>query len=1148
MLALFCAALCSGVAAAQSWNLPGHFEAVSLPGTFNVPVGITFAPDGRIFLIEKPGTVRVLSDAGVQQPAVFLDLVAEVNNDWDRGLLALALHPGWVADGGSSSWVYLLYTVSPVPPNDNGFNQNQQYSFSRLTRYRAITSGSSVVADLSSRQVLLGNQLADGSVPDGIASLHNSHSNGSLRFGTDGSLLLATGDGAHYDFQDNGGSDNAGFDTFTHPTTLKKGPTPKVQDAGAFRSQDLRSLAGKVLRLDPQTGLGYPSNPFYDGNAASLRSRVWALGLRNPFRMQILAGTGSTNPTLGQPGVIAVGDVGWNVWEELNIAAQGGANFGWPCFEGVPTQGNYQNYNPADPDKVDCFSPVTGTLTPPRAAWHHSSNAQLFPPGIHFGVNGQPQAGFRGNCAIGGPLYTGREYPPEYLGRLFFADYGQGWIRCAQLDGAFGVQSLHDFATSVGAVVDLEAHPLSGDLYAVSLTTSGIVHIRYGANLTPLAVATANPVLGPAPLVVSFTGSGSSDPDGDALSYSWDFGDGSPLGTSPNPVHVYAQDGLYTARLSVEDPFGLLSIDEVLVAVGNGPPTAAILSPAMAQTFQSPTTIQLQGGGSDPEGLPLSFAWNIDLYHSTHSHPGSFQVSGASAAFPISLSPEDAELLYYRVQLTVTDAGGLTDSAHVWIYPQANQRDVAGTALPIARMQELSPPNPTGGGNQDIEVVRDAISPAVGSGNSLQQYDTYHGGQQGTDDWIGYALATPPGPEFRFVRLVFQEGKHFVDGGWWEDLRVEVRQAGLWNQVPLVSMTPAYPFALAAQSFFDGQNYQSYELLFEPVHGDAIRLRGNPGGTASFVSVGELRAFGIEALAESAHDDLTDDGTIIAKLFSLSPPVPQGGGNPDPETIRNGTQPAVGTQSYHAQFDTFHNGAQGNEDWIGYEFGSPRTFSRVVFQEGRNNLDSGAFLSLGVQVRTGAGHGATWAPVTGLTSSPAYDGLDGVHYETFTLDFAPVAGHAVRIVGPPAGGSKFISVGELRVYTPKLAPGCGFQAYGEAQGSNTLDLHSETPPIPGFPVELHATGAAPGSLGYLALSLGEAQLPLAGGTLLLDPASLLLIGVSYDAAGEFELGATLPADPSLVGASVWLQAFAFAQPLPYPTRLSTGLKMTLCEP
>ena len=69
---------------------------------------------------------------------------------------------------------------------------------------------------------------------------------------------------------------------------------------------------------------------------ASNASRVWVLGLRNPFRWSFVPGTGSTDPAAGDPGLLLLGDVGWSTWEELNLSRTGGENFGWPCYEGSP--------------------------------------------------------------------------------------------------------------------------------------------------------------------------------------------------------------------------------------------------------------------------------------------------------------------------------------------------------------------------------------------------------------------------------------------------------------------------------------------------------------------------------------------------------------------------------------------------------------------------------------------------------------------------------------------------------------------------------------------------------------------------------------------------------------------------------------------
>ena len=84
------------------------------------------------------------------------------------------------------------------------------------------------------------------------------------------------------------------------------------------------ALNGKILRVNDD-GTAPADNPFYDGNPNSNRSKVWAYGLRNPFRFVL-------HPETGIP---YVGDVGWNEWEELDIASRG-RNLGWPCYEGLP--------------------------------------------------------------------------------------------------------------------------------------------------------------------------------------------------------------------------------------------------------------------------------------------------------------------------------------------------------------------------------------------------------------------------------------------------------------------------------------------------------------------------------------------------------------------------------------------------------------------------------------------------------------------------------------------------------------------------------------------------------------------------------------------------------------------------------------------
>ena len=86
--------------------------------------------------------------------------------------------------------------------------------------------------------------------------------------------------------------------------------------------------------------------------------------------------------------------------------------------------------------------------------------------------------------------------------------------------------------------------------------------------------------------------------------------------------------------------------------------------------------------------------------------------------------------------------------------------------------------------------------------------------------------------------MLFQEGRNFVDGGWFTTLRVQVRQGSTWVNVPGLTITPAYP------GTNNNTNYESYNLRFTATSGDGIRIIGNPGGSADFISVGEMQVYG----------------------------------------------------------------------------------------------------------------------------------------------------------------------------------------------------------------------------------------------------------------------------------------------------------------
>lgn len=529
-------------------TLPAGFVAdnATPAAAWDTPVALAFLPDGRYLVAEKRGVVWMVTN-GVKSATPLWDRRNEVLDINDRGLLDIAVHPDYL----QNHLVYFLYTVDP---DSNGVDNNDE-AWGRLTRYQVGFTDSSTVVP-SSRTILFGTKWSDGPL-----SASPSHTIGSVRFGNDKTLIVTTGDGANFDQVDPGGLD---------PSAFLPGRVAPAEDIGAYRSQYIHSLAGKVLRLDPATGLGLPSNPFYDGNGASTRSKVWAYGIRNSFRFGIRPGTGSPNPAAGKPGHIHMGEVGWYTRDEFNVSRVGGENFGWPCLEGpLPTvqySGLPQNQRRLC-DSLGTGTNPAGVFSAPLMYFHHSAPSLSFPQGTI------------GNTSVGGPFYTGTQYPVAYHGRNFVADFGQGWIKAVSVDTNGVFNDLIDFATQADGPVDLEVHPLTGDLHYISIYTGEIRRIRFagggGGNSPPVARASATPNIGVAPLEVTLSSAGTSDVDGDSLAYSWDFGDGSGSPT-PGATHTYTLPGDYMARLTVDDGQGGIGRDSVLISV--------------ASTSQFPTT------------------------------------------------------------------------------------------------------------------------------------------------------------------------------------------------------------------------------------------------------------------------------------------------------------------------------------------------------------------------------------------------------------------------------------------------------------------------------------------------------------------------------------------------------------------------------
>lgn len=367
--------------------LQGFIDEPVITG-LTVPVAFATLPDGRMLVVEKAGAVRMVRDGQVL-PDAFLDLSASVNDYWDRGLLGVAVDPAFAQNG----YVYLFHVVEDDP---------LAYSGPKTSRVIRVTAAGDTAVH-GSEVVLISGIPADSA----------SHNGGALVFGPDGALWITTGDAASFN----------------------------AVDPLALRTQQIDTLAGKLLRVD-RNGRGLPDNPFWNGDADAVRSKVWAYGFRNPFRLTFRPGTGRPY----------IADVGANDWEEINAVVRG-ANHGWPCIEGPAPQAGYQALAACQA----LYAQGPSAVAAPVAAYPHLT----------------------GTASItGGAFYTGTGFPERYRGAYFFADFSRGMLHYVALDASDTASGpILGFGAGIDGVVDVQADA-AGLLY-LSVTRGEIHRVRY---------------------------------------------------------------------------------------------------------------------------------------------------------------------------------------------------------------------------------------------------------------------------------------------------------------------------------------------------------------------------------------------------------------------------------------------------------------------------------------------------------------------------------------------------------------------------------------------------------------------------------------------------------------------------------------------
>jgi len=369
---------------------------------FDHPVFVASPPDDtRLFIVEQTGRIKIVSNTatGTVLPTPFLDLSSRIQifsfDDEERGLLGLAFAPDYATTG----LFYVQYVETPAFPGSGDVI---------VARFQ-VSANPNEAAPATEKVIFrMAKPLA---MPNTSEAYHNG---GTIAFGPDGLLWMATGDGGGWFGND---------------------PNNCAQNAG--------SPLGKILRIHPALvpagGITVPGGAACPQLPATTAIEIWAKGLRNPYRF-------SFDPLTHD---LYVGDVGEDTHEEVDVLAASafagaGPNFGWRAFEG-----NEQNTSTCPGDAL-CSQPASVKF--PVHEYAHVGNGC-------------------GGAITGGAVYRGSD--PTIQGHYFYSDYCQGFIRSFVWDGAGGITNHVDrsaeLTPDVGSidVVTGFGTRSSGELYLV---------------------------------------------------------------------------------------------------------------------------------------------------------------------------------------------------------------------------------------------------------------------------------------------------------------------------------------------------------------------------------------------------------------------------------------------------------------------------------------------------------------------------------------------------------------------------------------------------------------------------------------------------------------------------------------------------------
>ncbi len=551
-----------------------RFTKVILEEKLNEPMELSVLNDGRILFIERHGAVRLYNTqtkklktiATIPVSTQYKDKEGKTSEAED-GLLGLNKDPNFA----TNHWIYLYYS-------DPNKSQNI------LTRYTLAGD----VLDLTSKKVLL-------EVPTQREQC--CHTGGSIAWDKDGNLFLSTGDN-------------------TSPRATTYSPSDERPDRSPWDAQKSSSntndLRGKIIRIKPLANGTYsiPDGNLFAKGTALTRPEIYTMGHRNPFRISVDKRTGYLY--WGEVGPDANADslVGPAGHDEVGQAKKA-SNQGWPYFVGDNKA--YTKFDFAENKSLEKWNAELPINTSPN-----NTGLKELPPAqkafIWYPYGGSkefPLVGNGGRNAMAGPVFykddfktAPRAFPKYYDTKLFIYDWMRGWIMAVTFDKDGNYSSMEQFMPSYkfSNPMDME-FAANGDLYMLEYGSgwftgnddARLIRIEYnGGNRKPLVALAADKMGGSVPFTVNLSSAGTSDADGDPLTYSWKISSKNGFSKTINDAEAkvtFDKPDIYKATLTVSDGKGGISLQSLELTAGNETPVVSFDIGDNSKSFYFPDKV-----------------------------------------------------------------------------------------------------------------------------------------------------------------------------------------------------------------------------------------------------------------------------------------------------------------------------------------------------------------------------------------------------------------------------------------------------------------------------------------------------------------------------------------------------------------------------